>query len=226
MARIVGAVAALLVALVVGAGLLRADDPPPLDPASATVKAVDPFLREHVLLTLGPWPEGHDRDPIALERLRIGAANERWAQLKLAWSDAERPDYEFAGYLEPDALYEAIHECLVEAGVRSEFSHSGGIRWEIGTQEDAVAIYVCSTKYEREPVTRLSDAQVAYLYDYAVQFEARCLEGLGIAVPPPPPKTEFVAEWPSPGWNARAALAVTSQAFAEHVREVCPPLTP
>ncbi len=226
MRRVVGSLMAIVVALVLAAWVLGPDDDLTASgsPQAAPVKVVDPLLREHVLLTLGAWPEGHQRDPIALERIRIGAANERWAQLKLAWPEAERPDYEFVGYLEPDDLYEAIHRCLLAAGVRSEFSHSGGIRWEIASQEDAIAIYVCSTRYEREPVTRLTADQVGYLYDYMVQFQMPCLEGLGIAVPTPPSRERFVEEWPSPGWDAEAALAVTSQGFAEHVREACPPL--
>lgn len=226
MGRFVGSLMAIVgVVALAGCWLSATDDGEPLDPDAALVRAVDPYLRERVLLRLGAWPEGERLDRDALERLRLGAADERWAQLKYSYPQAERPEVEFDGYLHPDELYPAVHRCLVESGVRSEFSHSGGIRWEISSEEDAIATYVCSTRYQREPVSGLTDEQVAYLFDYMVQFQAPCFAGLGLVVPPGPSREEFVAAWPTPGWSPELALSATSQSFSEQVRESCPSLS-
>lgn len=153
---------------------------------------------------------------------------QEWQQLQAQYPGTQRPDVDVVRVVDKEDWAEAIVDCLLDAGFPGVAAGvDGSISWQASSEraaDFALAKYVCAAQYPIDPkyTEPLTDAQIGTLYDYYVTEQVPCLEGLGVAVEPPPTRSDFIASYRAgPEWLPYLSLT-EKQLVDGEVARACP----
>jgi hypothetical protein len=137
--------------------------------------------------------------------------NTRW--WNAAFPDEEQPIVEIVDFVDGSEQTKAVAGCLVESGYPDYVDSFGNIRFDLAIDDRDFerAYFICSVKYplELSALGYLSEAQVAYIFDYEVEVVSPCLRLLGFDISEPPNRESYLEShrtggglnW-SPYWDA------------------------
>jgi len=167
--------------------------------------APDPDYMDAVLAKLGPVPRSEPFTPEGEVAALAADADFRWQTVTHFFPDEPRPPHTVIHIAEDGDYVESILPCFESRGVPVTLTAGNrGYGSDSNSREDLVNEYLCEVEYPGRPQPPFSATQLAYIYDYFVQFKAPCLDRLGYDIMPPvnaPTKEDFIAKWPRQGWN-------------------------
>lgn len=203
----------------------------PLPAASAPSPAdgypePDPDYMRAVVARLGPVPTSASFTPEQEAVALAAEADTRWGWVLMRFPGLVRPETAVVHVADDDDDYVAsIAPCFEALGVPVDYTYGNRGYGINGTEPQSyLDAYRCETEYPARPHPPLTPTQLAYLYDYFVQFKAPCLtdHGYDLAPPATPPEKEaFVAQWPRPGYNPTPDRIFDAEMVA--VELACPP---
>ena len=192
--------------------------------AEDSYPAPDPDYMDAVISKLGPVPAGDTYTPEQAQAALLADADVAWDSVARSFPDEPRPEYTLVRQVEDSEYVEAQVACLEARGISVTVTAGNrGFSADGGTAVVRVASYLCEVEYPPRSQPPLTPQQLAYVYDYFVQFKAPCLEQLGYELAPPvnaPTKEEFVANWPRQNWNPGASNILDAEMAA--VELACP----
>ena len=169
-------------------------------PEISTTSTYSPELTQ-ALLVIGPYPTPEPLSEDDRRALMDEQLDNSWADLLIAFPDAERPDVEIVATVSSEEYRETRRDCLRDLGETVGADDD----WEPdGTEASALLGYTCDARYPLEPGPPVTDAELGYLYDFLTTFTTPCLKRLGFDNPAPPSRADFVSKWPQQDWWPRA----------------------
>lgn len=184
------------------AGSVAATATPEATDAAAQIVAVP-------VPDFAPWPEGDPFTEADVEAARVAEADRDWQGVLISYPDAVRPEVVFEAYVTDENRVDVMRACFEAAGVPIDEGRAGpdpdspvvAIGTTTTTVDQAVAAYSCRVAHPDRRTSGPPNAeQLGWIYDYLTEYYVPCFELNDIAVPPAPPRAEFVANWPNQGW--------------------------
>lgn len=203
--------------------------PSPSIPSSApSSEAPEELAKPYPMPDLGPSPAPVPLSDDEVERMRLEQEDAAWAAVLMTYPDAVRPQVTFEGYLTASDRVEVMSACYTAAGLPLNLGKDGrgtvvSVGANVRTEAEAISQFSCQAAHPHRPVPPPSHEQLGYIYDYLVRFLVPCYELNGIVNPPPPPRDDFVSNWPNQGWFPSTGIMPMSMEADAALMEACPP---
>lgn len=216
-----------VIATLTTSGCTNLPDRPQPTPTSAR-EAPDFMIA--VTEKLGPVPPHTVYLPDQEEQARIAKVETEWAELLDQYPDAIRPPAVFVRYVDGPERAAAHIDCLAARGFTAQAAPGpegmGGSYSVTNNADEAMAeltaIWACAVEYPRRPSPPFSAEQLAYLYDYFVEFKVPCLKAAGHPQEQAPTREHFITQWPKQNWYPSARIEPLDSPEWAVVEAACP----